>query len=231
MTDHERSVISVAAARELAQQHLAQQLPRRWQHVQAVAAEAAHLAGAIDLDADTLVCAAWLHDIGYSVSISDSGFHPLDGARFLRRHGWPGPVCDLVAHHSCARVEAQVRGLGRELLLEFADTPGSERDALWTADATTGPDGQRMTLDQRVREVEERYGRDHRVARCMQHIRPELEAAITRTHVRSIAAARRRTSGSSAQGPPGSAYRSIGHIDWATGPAHRYVRPPQLPRP
>jgi hypothetical protein len=32
------------------------------------------------------VAAAWLHDIGYAPAIAESGtgFHPLDGARYLR---------------------------------------------------------------------------------------------------------------------------------------------------
>lgn len=171
----------VIAAAQLAQRCLAEPMPRRWQHVQAVAKQAAQLAAAIDLDATTLVCAAWLHDIGYAPSVVDTGFHPLDGARYLGRVGWPDAVCALVAHHSCADVEACERGLGADLLGEFRDEPSVERDALWTADATTGPDGQPMTLDERVCEVEERYGTDHLVARCMRRIRPDLDAAISRT--------------------------------------------------
>lgn len=178
---------AVAAARQLAHDHLADPLPRRWHHVQAVADEAHWLADAVGCDLTTLACAAWLHDIGYAPHLVDTGFHPLDGARFLRRAGWPDDICNLVAHHSCARVEANERNIGRELLAEFTDTPTPERDALWTADATTGPDGQRMTLDQRVHEVVERYGTDHLVARCMRTIRTELDAAITRTRDRSPA--------------------------------------------
>lgn len=177
----------VEAARRLAAECLAARLPRRWRHVQAVAAEAARLADCIGIQPVTPVCAAWLHDVGYAPDIADSGFHPLDGARFLRRSGWPDGICHLVAHHSCARVEARERGLGRDLLAEFIDTSSPERDALWTSDATTGPDGQRLTLDERVREIEQRYGADHVVSRCMRRIRPELDAAIARTRSRSHA--------------------------------------------
>lgn len=134
----------MAAARQLAAEQLAGPLPRRWRHVLAVAATANRIAEVVELDATVLVCAAWLHDIGYAPSLTDTGFHPLDGARFLRRSGWLDEVCDLVAHHSCARVEANERGVGRHLAMEFIDWPGPERDALWTADATTGPDGRRL---------------------------------------------------------------------------------------
>jgi len=50
--------------------------------------------------AQLLVAAAWLHDIGYAPRLRDSGFHPLDGARHLRAIGWPPAICNLVAHHS-----------------------------------------------------------------------------------------------------------------------------------
>lgn len=173
--------MDVEDACQLAKVHLADSLPRRWQHVQAVAAEAERLADTIDLERQVLVSAAWLHDIGYAPDIAASDFHPLDGARFLRTLGWPDEICNLVAHHTCARVEARERGVDRELDSEFVDRPGPERDALWAADATTGPGGARVTLAERVSEVERRYGADHVVARCMRTIRPELEAAIRRT--------------------------------------------------
>ncbi|WP_394378549.1 hypothetical protein [Saccharopolyspora spinosa] len=37
---------------------------------------------------DTLVAAAWLHDIGYSPEIGHTHFHPLDGARWLQSQQW-----------------------------------------------------------------------------------------------------------------------------------------------
>jgi putative nucleotidyltransferase with HDIG domain len=64
---------------------MAEPLPRRWGHVQAVAAKAESLRPLLGEDADLLVVAAWLHDIGYAPDVQDTGFHPLDGARYLRR--------------------------------------------------------------------------------------------------------------------------------------------------
>ena len=72
---------------ELAESKLAEALPRRWQHVQAVAAQAAWLAVIPSVAGDALVAAAWLHDIGYAPDLVDVGFHPIDGARFLRKLG------------------------------------------------------------------------------------------------------------------------------------------------
>lgn len=174
----------VIAAAKLANEHLAAALPRRWRHVRGVAGQAAQLAAAIDLDATLLLSAAWLHDIGCAPTITATGFHPLDGARFLRRARWPPEVCALVAHHTRADVEAGERGLGVVLAEEFRDEPSVERDALWTADATIGPGGQPMTLEERVRDVEQRYGSEHLVTHCICRICPDLEAPITRTRAR-----------------------------------------------
>jgi HD-GYP domain-containing protein (c-di-GMP phosphodiesterase class II) len=64
-------------AEELARKLLEIPLPRRWAHVQGVAARARTLAPILGEDADLLEAAAWLHDIGYSPELVETGFHPL----------------------------------------------------------------------------------------------------------------------------------------------------------
>ena len=56
------------------------------------------LAPVLGADADLLEAAAWLHDIGYAPSLVATGFHPLDGARYLRdtQHA-DAMLCRLVA--------------------------------------------------------------------------------------------------------------------------------------
>ena len=78
------------AARDLAERYLADVLPRRWMHVRSVARRARWVAARLSLSAD-LVAAAWLHDIGYAPELVETGFHPLDGARYLRRVGVDEP--------------------------------------------------------------------------------------------------------------------------------------------
>src|SRR3954453_18745910 len=90
-------------AREIARTLLESPLPRRWAHVQGVARQARSLAPVLGDDADLLEGAAWLHDIGYSPGLVVTGFHPLDGARYLRdEHSADSVLCALVAYHSCA---------------------------------------------------------------------------------------------------------------------------------
>ena len=89
-------------ARDLAGSLLAEPLPRRWAHSQGVAAKAQSLGGILGDDAELLWAAAMLHDIGYTPSLATTGFHPLDGARYLRDHSAADErLVRLVANHSC----------------------------------------------------------------------------------------------------------------------------------
>jgi putative nucleotidyltransferase with HDIG domain len=155
----------------------------RWTHVQAVAAKARSLAAFLSAeDADLLVAAALLHDVGYAPSLNRLGFHAVDGAMFLRAQGHER-LARLVAHHSGARFEAQERALVEELAA-FAVEDGQVMDALTFADMTTGPAGQPMTLEERIEEVQRRYPPDDPVHRAIVRGRSELQAAIDRTRQR-----------------------------------------------
>jgi hypothetical protein len=152
----------------------------RWTHVQAVADKARSVAVTLSVeDADLLVAAALLHDVGYAPSLNRLGFHAVDGARFLRAQG-QGRLARLVAHHSGARFEAEERDLVQELAA-FPVEDGLVMDALIFADMTTGPTGQPMTLDQRIEEVRRRYPPDDPVHRAIVRARPLLQVAIDRT--------------------------------------------------
>ena len=111
-------------AQQLARELLQQDLPRRWAHVQGVADRARSLAPVLGTDADLLEAAAWLHDIGYAPGLATTGLHQLDGARYLpdAQHA-DAMLCLLVAHHSCAIIEAGERGLADVLSSEFDPAP------------------------------------------------------------------------------------------------------------
>ncbi|MGH3858643.1 HDIG domain-containing metalloprotein [Actinokineospora sp.] len=161
-------------------------LGNRWQHVQAVAHRALGLrrvAGLDDSDGDALVASAWLHDIGYAPEVKVTGFHALDGARYLRALEFPDRVVCLVAHHSGARFEAVERGLERELAA-FALEDSPVMDALIAADLTTGPDGTYCEFDQRIDEVLARYPVGHPVHRTWTKARKEIGESIVRTELR-----------------------------------------------
>jgi putative nucleotidyltransferase with HDIG domain len=178
----------VGHASDLAESHLAEELPRRWTHVRAVAAKAERVARVLDeTDREALVASAWLHDIGYAEDLVATGFHPLDGARFLRSHGFDARVTALVAHHSCALVEADERGMSDELAAEFPYEQSVAADALWYCDMTTGPDGQDFDVVDRLNEIRSRYGPAHVVTRFIDRAAPEIIAAVRRTEKRLAA--------------------------------------------
>ncbi|MEU3119442.1 HD domain-containing protein [Streptomyces albidoflavus] len=173
----------------LAESMLSEPLPRRWAHSLGVARRAQSLSPVLSDDAELLEAAAVLHDIGYSPSIATTGFHPLDGARFLRdQEGADERVTRLVAHHSCALLEAEERGLRQELETEFALERPELVDALIVSDMTTTPDGEATTSTARVTEIVQRYGPDTVVGRFIQRAAPEIHAAVARVDQRMAAA-------------------------------------------
>ncbi|MCD2194817.1 HDIG domain-containing protein [Actinomycetospora endophytica] len=177
---------SFADARALAELTLADHLPDRWLHTQAVAREAIRLAAVPDVDREPLITAAVLHDVGYSPVVARTGFHPLDGARFLRTRGYDRRVTALVAHHSGAVVEARLRGL--DALDQYDDEATPTRDALWYCDAVRGPTGLPTIPDERWAEIRRRYGPEHVVSRFLDEAEPQLRAAVDRTRARMAAA-------------------------------------------
>jgi putative nucleotidyltransferase with HDIG domain len=165
-------------------------LPRRWAHVQGVRRQARSLQVVAGQDADLLEAAAILHDVGYAPDLAITGFHPLDGAAYLARIGAPVRLVNLVAHHSYALLEAQMRGLESEMA-RVVDEQGVIRDALWYCDQTTSPSGDTVTPQARVAEIQHRYGPHNIVTRFITDAAPELLAAVQRTEERLVAVAAR----------------------------------------
>lgn len=131
-------------------------LGRRWIHVQAVGQLAREIGPAFGELEHVLIASAYLHDIGYAPELAITRFHPLDGARYLREEGHE-LIARLVAHHSGARIEARLRGLA-DFELEFPFQASPLDDALTFCDLSTSPVGKRVSIDDRVDEIAQRYG-------------------------------------------------------------------------
>ena len=157
----------------------------RWLHVEGVGRCAEKVASRAlsSEDQSVLIAAAWLHDIGYAPQIALTGFHPLDGAKYLRTIGADERIVALVAHHSCARFEAELRDLG-QALDAFKREEGAVADALIYADMVTGPRGQSLTVDQRLANIFERYPEGSVVHTAISRAAGELRAAVLRTEAR-----------------------------------------------
>jgi putative nucleotidyltransferase with HDIG domain len=174
--------ISVAVLPDVAE-HVAHGLlgamTTRWRHTAGVARRAAELARSLPVDGEVLVAAAWLHDIGYAEATRSTGFHPLDGAMYLTERRWPVRIVGLVAQHSGAEFVAAARGLA-DALAAYPDDGGLLSDALTYADQTVGPSGERMTPEQRRREMLRRRGPKSWNARVDGVRAPHLRAVADR---------------------------------------------------
>ena len=177
-------------AGHLAQALLQESLPRRWAHVQGVAARARSLDHVLGANADLLEAAGWLHDIGYAPGLAATGFHPLDGARYLRddQHA-DALLCRLVAHHSCAIIEARERGLADVLSFEFELAPHFLSCVLTYCDMTTSPDGDLVPAGRRLAEIRWRYGPGHLVSRSIQRATPMILRAVEQVQDRAARSA------------------------------------------
>ena len=163
---------------------LLEPLGDRWAHVQGVARVAEQLSGVLrPSDRNYLVAAALLHDVGYAPALARTGFHPLDGARYLEWQGEDWRLCCLVAHHSAARYEAHARELDMELAA-FDREEGAVVDALVYADMTTGPTGRPISVEARFNDIRDRYAAEDPVSRALREAEPVLLASIERTRDR-----------------------------------------------
>jgi hypothetical protein len=106
-------------------------------------------------EAAMLVAAATLHDVGYCPRIAQTGFHPLDGALYLRSIGMSERLCSLVAHHSEAGMLAPKQGI-LDLEHQFPRERSLLADALVYADMHSAPDGQMIRAEHRLADIARR---------------------------------------------------------------------------
>jgi hypothetical protein len=115
-----------------------------------------------------------------------TGLHALDGARYLRdvQHA-DALLRRLAAHHSCAIIEAEERGLADALGREFEPPPDALGSALTYCDMTTSPDGELVPAGRRLAEMHQRYGPGHLVSRSIQRATPIILRAVEQVHGRA----------------------------------------------
>jgi hypothetical protein len=151
----------------------------RLSHSAAVAAQVALVVELVEPGwRSALNDAAWLHDVGYSKELALTTFHPLDGARWLRVHGWPPETCQLVAWHTEPLEEARRHGLDAELTAEFDEPAQRAAAALAWADLTTSPTGERWDAERRLADILRRYPPGSIVHEATRASLPALRRAV-----------------------------------------------------
>jgi hypothetical protein len=159
---------------------LLHELDGRLAHSATVAAQIERVAGLVESDwRPSTRAAAWLHDVGYHPDLARTGFHPLDGARWLRDHAWPDETCRLVAWHTQSLEEAQLYGFATELAAEFDPPPRLAASALAWADLTSSPNGELWDAERRLAEILDRYPPGSIVHEATRRSLPRLRAAVT----------------------------------------------------
>lgn len=173
------------AGAELLVRRVLQDQPRRLAHSLTAADQARSVVASVDpTDADLLVMAALLHDIGYAEPLIHTGFHPVDGANYLLGLGVSPRLAALVAHHSEARLLAAGRP-AEQALSAFVHEDGPVTDALIYSDMTAGPTGKRMTVPDRLNDIHARHAAEvpDLLARRLARV-PRLLAAVERVEQR-----------------------------------------------
>ncbi len=152
----------------------------RWLHVQGVVEKVRWVSEMFDTENRTcLIAAAYMHDIGYASSLKKTGFHPLDGAYYLRSSGYDR-LASLVAYHSGAYFKAQLRGY-EKALSEFTYEHSAVADALTYCDMTTNAVGVPTLLGERISDIFCRYGETDIVAQALRRSLPSISLAVERT--------------------------------------------------
>lgn len=152
-------------------------LGNRWKHVQGVVRQA-YAIGHIFTNEDRtyLIASAYLHDIGYAPALQNTGFHPIDGAAYLKSHH-QHRLASLVAYHSEAQFEARLRGFTKELQ-QFPREYSLVADALTFCDMTTNSIGERVSFQERLRDIFNRYDETHIVSQSINQAVPTLGIAV-----------------------------------------------------
>jgi hypothetical protein len=135
-----------------------------------------------------LLQACYLHDIGYSPKLNQYHYHPLDGAVFAAKQGYPKCIIASILFHSCAYEGVcysrdDLRQLYEDHFVLLDDLDHMFIDLVSYCDLHTSSNGEHTQLDQRVKDVVDRYGNTHEVSKIMLANVPSFQNIIDRVNM------------------------------------------------
>lgn len=111
-------------------------------------------------DAELLLTAAYLHDIGHSEDINVTGFYQFDAYKHLLFSGWDLEVCSLVLHHSEARYYPHQKD--PEIQSAFKKALPKRLEEVYKllnlADMTSNSRGEHVSFKERFLDIKNNYG-------------------------------------------------------------------------
>lgn len=118
-------------------------------------------------------CAALVHDIGYLPEAVETGFHPIDGYRYLVRARMR-QLADLIVCHSTAPEEAELLGIQP---IPCSDHLAAKLITFW--DMQVGPNGETLTFAERCDDIRARYGEGSTAVGALEHALPRLQELMS----------------------------------------------------
>ena len=149
--------------------------PKRVEHVLEIARRVRNSGEKLRFSGELLdlaESAALLHDIGYWKEIALTGFHPIDGAKFLIEHG-EREIADLIVGHSCSPEEGQLLG---HLGIEQSPNIVAKLITFWDVQVKQG--GEVVTYSERYNDILKRYGEDSIVGQANKLAKSRIELII-----------------------------------------------------
>ena len=104
--------------------------------------------------ADLGTAAALLHDVGYIPELHDTGFHPIDGARYLTSLGATELAAFIICHSQAAEY-ADLAGLPR---IPVSLHPIASVITFW--DVRVAPGGKVLSYEERLEDIKNRHGEE-----------------------------------------------------------------------
>lgn len=127
---------------------------------------------------ELLLISACLLNIGKDKELNRLNFYPVDGYIYLKSNRWDNEVCDLVLHQSNAVNMPKPNNINIESYYfnPLPDELEVMHKILTLVNFTTNDSGEKVTIDERVNELDDKLGDDYPMALHVTQLSYEVAA-------------------------------------------------------